>query len=137
MVLRKEDILGGINNIQKCNIESLGGEIYLKPLSESQLNELDLIEAKAMGVYESSQRGRSDALNKGKINLAKATEASNEAKIAKIKLSINNEKNPDTWTEEDIGLLPRNAVEELIENINEISGINTTTREVEKFPEDQ
>ncbi|MBE6508259.1 MAG: hypothetical protein E7Z77_02470 [Methanobrevibacter sp.] len=137
MVLRKEDILGGINHIQQCHIESLGGEIYLKPLSESQLNELDLIEAKAMGVYESSQRGRSDALNKGKINLAKATEASNEAKIAKIRLSINNDKNPDEWSEEEIGSLPRNAIEELIEKINEISGIDTTTREVEKFPEDQ
>lgn len=137
MVLRKEDILGGINNIEKHYIESLDGEIYLKPLSESQLNELDLIEAKAMGVYESSQRGRSEALNKGKINLAKAAEASAESKIAKIKLSINNDKNPDTWSDEEIGSLPRNVVEELIEKINFISGVETTKAEVEKFPEDE
>ena len=137
MVLRKEDILGGINNIQQVTIESLGGEIYLKPLSESQLQELDLIEAKAMGVYESSQKGRSDAVNKGKINLAKATQASSEAKIAKISLSINNDRNPDNWSEEEIGSLPRNVVEELITKINEISGVNTTAREVDNFPENE
>ena len=57
-LLRKEDILSGINHIQKVEIESLNGEIYLKPLSESQLNQLELIEAKAMGIYESTQKGR-------------------------------------------------------------------------------
>lgn len=137
MVLRKEDIISGINNIQKVTIKSLDGEIYLKPLSEAQLQELDLIEAKALGVYESSQRGRSEATNKGKINLAKATEASHEAKIAKIKLSINNEKSPDTWTDEELGALQRNVVNEIIEKIDEISGVNTTARDVEKFPENE
>ena len=136
MVLRKEDILGGINNIQQVTIESLGGEIWLQPLSESQLNEIELIEAKALGVYESSQRGRSETTNKGKITLAKATQASAEAKIAKIKLSINNEKSEDNWSDEEIGSLPRNVTDELIEQIDEISGVNTTTREVEKFPEE-
>ena len=137
MVLKKEDILSGINNVQQVTIESLGGEIWLKPLSESQLSEIDLIEAKALGVYESSQRGRSEALNKGKINLAKATEATSEAKIAKIKLSINNEKIDDHWTDEEIGSLPRDVVDELLEKIDEISGVHTTTREVEKFPENE
>jgi hypothetical protein len=137
MVLRKEEILGGINHIEEHYIESLEGEVYLRPLSESELAEIDLIEAKAMGVYESSQKGRGDAINKGKINLAKATEASNLAKIAKIKASINNSKNPDTWDEDEIGSLPRNAVEELVDKINEISGVNTTTRDVEKFPENE
>lgn len=137
MVLRKEDILSGINNIQQVRIDGLDGEIYLQPLSESQLSEIDLIEAKAMGVYESSQKGRSEALNRGKINLAKATEASAEAKIAKISLSINNDKSPDTWDEEEIGSLPRNVVEELIEKIDEISGVNVTTRDVDKFPENE
>lgn len=137
MVLTKKDIISGINNIQRVTIESLGGEIYLQPLSEAQLSDLDLIEAKAMGVYESSQKGRQDAINKGKINLAKATEASAEARIAKISLSINNEKNQDTWTDEEIGLLPRNVIEELITKINEISGVNTTKREVENFPENE
>jgi hypothetical protein len=137
MVLKKEDIISGINNIQKVEIESLGGEIYLQPLSEAQLSEIDLIEAKAMGVYESSQRGRNDAVNTGKINLAKATEASAEARIAKISLSINNDKSPDTWTDEEIGSLPRNVIEELVEKINEISGVDVTKREIEKFPEEQ
>lgn len=137
MVLRKEDILGGINNIQKVTIESLGGELWLRPLSEAELSQIDLIEAKAMGVYESSQRGTGEALNKGKINLAKATEATEEARLAKISLSINNEKNPDKWSEEEIGSLSRDAVEELISKIDEISGVKTAARDVDKFPENE
>lgn len=137
MVLRKEDILGGINNIQKVTIESLGGELWLRPLSEAELSQIDLIEAKAMGVYESSQRGTGEAVNKGKINLAKATEATEEARLAKIALSINNEKNPDKWSEEEIGSLSRDAVEELISKIDEISGVKTAARDVDKFPENE
>lgn len=137
MVLRKEDILGGINNIQKVTIESLGGELWLRPLSEAELSQIDLIEAKAMGVYESSQRGTGEAVNKGKINLAKATEATEEARLAKISLSINNEKNPDKWSEEEIGSLSRDAVEELISKIDEISGVKTAARDVDKFPENE
>ena len=137
MVLRKEDILGGINNIQKVTIESLGGELWLRPLSEAELSQIDLIEAKAMGVYESSQRGTGEAFNKGKINLAKATEATEEARLAKISLSINNEKNPDEWSEEEIGSLSRDAVEELISKIDEISGVKTAARDVDKFPENE
>lgn len=137
MVLRKEDILGGINNIQKVTIESLGGELWLRPLSEAELSQIDLIEAKAMGVYESSQRGTGEAFNKGKINLAKATEATEEARLAKISLSINNEKNPDKWSEEEIGSLSRDAVEELISKIDEISGVKTAARDVDKFPENE
>ena len=136
MVLRKEDILSGINHVQLVEIESLDDSIYLKPLSEAQLTEIDLIEAKALGVYESSQRGRSEALNKGKINPAKATQSTSDAKIAKIKLSINNEKSEDTWTDEEIGSLPRNVFNELLEKIDEISGVEVTKQEVEKFPEE-
>ena len=54
-VLSKLDILNGINHLQKVEIESLGGEIYLRPLSESELQDLEMIESKALGVYESSQ----------------------------------------------------------------------------------
>lgn len=136
-VLSKLDILNGINNIQKVEIESLGGEIYLRPLSESELQDLEMIESKALGVYESSQKGRRDAITKGKINVAKATEASNTAKIQKIFLSINNDKSPEEWSEEEIGQLSRKTINELIDKINEISGVEVTTGDVDKFPEDE
>lgn len=135
-LLSKNEILKGINNIQKVEIESLGGEIYLRPLSEAELQDLDLIEAKAMGVYESTQKGRSDTLNKGKINLAKATEASNEARIKKIELSINNEKNAEDWTPDEIKSLSREAINELNDKIDELSGVEIKKRDVEKFPEE-
>lgn len=136
MVLTKSEILGGINHIQKINIESLGGELYLRPLSESELMEVDLVEAKALGTFESTQTGRKSASNKGKINLAKATQASSQAKLTKIQLSINNEKNAEEWTLEEIGQLSRETINELSSKVDEISGVETTKEDVEKFPEE-
>ncbi len=136
MVLTKNEILKGINNIQKINIKSLGGEVYLRPLSETELKEVEMVEAKGMGVFESTQKGRREAMNKGKIDLVKATDATYNSKLTKIQLSINNDKNPDKWTLDEIGELPRNAINELIEKIDELSGIETTKQEVDTFPEE-
>ena len=136
MVLTKNEILKGINNIQKINIKSLGGEVYLRPLSETELKEVEMVEAKGMGVFESTQKGRREAMNKGKIDLVKATDATYNSKLTKIQVSINNDKNPDKWTLDEIGELPRNAINELIEKIDELSGIETTKQEVDTFPEE-
>ena len=135
MVLTKKEILDGTNNIQEVKIESLGDTVYLRPLSESELMEVDMVEAQGLGVFETTQQGKRDALNKGKLNLAKATQASSEAKLKKIELSINNNKNQDSWTVDEIGQLSRKTVDELILKINEISGVNITNGDVDKFPE--
>jgi len=135
MVLTKKEILDGTNNIQEVKIESLGDTVYLRPLSESELMEVDMVEAQGLGVFETTQQGKRDALNKGKLNLAKATQASSEAKLKKIELSINNNKNPDSWTVDEIGQLSRKTVDELILKIDEISGVNITNGDVDKFPE--
>ena len=135
MVLTKKEILDGTNNIQEVKIESLGDTVYLRPLSESELMEVDMVEAQGLGVFETTQQGKRDALNKGELNLAKATQASSEAKLKKIELSINNNKNPDSWTVDEIGQLSRKTVDELILKIDEISGVNITNGDVDKFPE--
>ena len=137
MVLTKEAILNGINQIEEYEIEALDGSVYLRPLSESEMITVEKIEAKGIGTYESTQKGRRDATNRGKINLEKATDSSGNARLTKIQLSMNNDKNPDSWTIEEIGQLPRGAINELESIIDEISGIETTQREVEKFPEDE
>ena len=135
MVIRKEDIINGINNIEEHEIKALGDTVFLKPLSESELTEIEKIEAKGMGIFESTQKGRREATQKGKINLEKATDTSSVARLTKIQYSINNDKNPDTWTIEEIGMMKRNAIMEINDKIDEISGVNVTNRDVENFPE--
>jgi len=137
MVLSKEEILNGINNIEEHEIKALNDTVYLRPLSEAEMIEVEKIEAKGMGIFESTQKGNRDATNRGKINLEKATGSSGQARLTKIMMSINNEKNPDEWNVEEVGQLPRGAIVEMDHIIDEISGVNATKREVENFPEDE
>ena len=51
-----------------------------------------------MGVFDSIQKGRRESTQKGKINLEKATDSGATARLTKIMYSMNNDKNPDTWT---------------------------------------
>ena len=52
-------------------------------------------------------------------------------------MSLDNPKNQDDpWTEEDINQLKRDAIEELIEKIDALSGVGVTKGDIDKFPED-
>lgn len=142
MILSKDAILAGAKKVEKVKIEALGGEIYLRPLTAGELHEIEAIEAKAMGTFETnekSQRGRrqttqSNVESKGKINLAKATQASAEANIRKLELSMNNDKCEDVWSKEDIESLESAAFNEILEKVNDLSGIDISKEDVENFP---
>ena len=76
VVVKKSDILKGVKKIEKVKIDALSGdEMYLRPLSQAEINEVDEIEAKAMGIFETNEtahRGRrqkpkSVVESKGKI----------------------------------------------------------------------
>ena len=70
VVVKKSDILKGVKKIEKVKIDALSGdEMYLRPLSQAEINEVDEIEAKAMGIFETNEKeeGRSQrALSKAK-----------------------------------------------------------------------
>ena len=134
-VLKKSDILLGIDDPRKIMIETLGGEIYLRPLSSSEVNLIVGIEAEGYGNFEASNRNRQTEAS-GKMNLAKMNEASAKAQYEAIYLSINNDKNEDEWTKDEIQMLKKDAVTELYEKIMEISGAGTTEADVKRFPED-
>ena len=141
MVLTKSQILQGKNAVEAVKIESLGDEVYLRPLTVSEINDLEEIEATAMGTFEatetSSRRQRSQAQTKGKINLAKTTKASAEMKRKAVLLSLNNEKNVDEWTEEDVKGIPGKAFDEIYEAVKKISGIKeANSDEIEDFHQD-
>ena len=137
-ILTKSDILRGIQNIQKVRIESLNGEIYLRPLSSAELDEINYMEAEGMGIIEQSNKGASlqNASQSSKMNVLKLTKATDNAKYELIRLSINNEKNSEVWELEDIKQLPRDAVKELQEKIKEISKWDVTDADVKQFLED-
>lgn len=134
-ILKKSDILLGIDEPRKITINSLGGEIYLRPLSSSEITRITTIEAEGYGSFEASNRNRETKAS-GKMNLAKMNEATAKAQYEAILLSINNPKN-DEWEIEEIKLLKKDAINELYDKIMEISGANTTEADIKRFPEDK
>lgn len=135
-ILTKSDILQGINNPQKIKIESLNGEIWLRPLSSAEVNEVLNIEAQGYGTFNAtSNRGKTKT--DGKMNLSKLQEKQAEAKYIAIHKSINNSKNNDEWTLDEIKQFKSDAINEIYDQVMELSGADTTEADVQQFPEDE
>ena len=133
-ILTKATILNGIDNPQKVKIKALKGEIWLRPLSSAEVNEILNIEAQGMGTFNAAQiKGQTKA--DAKMNLAKMQEKQNEATYIAIHKSINNPKNSDEWRIDELQQLPADAVKELYDKIMKISGAEITTADVKNFPE--
>ena len=134
-ILNKSDILQGIDNPKKVKIEQLNGEIWLRPLSSAEVDEILNIEAEGMGTFNASNiRGQTST--DGKMNLAKMQTKQAEAKYTAIHKSINNNKG-DEWTFDEIKTLPADAVNEIYDQVMKISGAEVTTADVKQFPEDE
>ena len=134
-LLKKSDILLGIDEPRKILIETLGGEIYLRPLSSAELNTVTNIEAEGFGNFEATTKGTRTPDATGKMNLQKINESSAKAKYEAIYLSINNPKN-DEWEREEIQMLHTDQVDELYYHVMTISGADTTESDVKKFLEE-
>ena len=134
-LLKKSDILLGIDEPRKIEIVSLGGEIYLRPLSSAEMNKVIGIEAEGYGNFEATNTGSKDPKASAKMNLAKMNKKAAESKYEAVYLSINNPKNEDEWSLDEIHSLHQDQIEELYSNIMRISGAETTTNDVKKFPE--
>ena len=135
-ILNKSDILTGINNPKKIEIEALNGELWLRPLSSAEINEILQIEAQGYGTFNASSR-QSSAVAEGKMNLAKMQEKSAEAKYVAVHKSINNPKNKDEWEIQELKQLGKNAIDEIYDKIMEISGVDVTERDVKQFPSNE
>lgn len=135
MVLNKSDILLGIDDPQLVELSTLGGELYLRPLSSSEINKVVGIEAEGYGNFEASNLNRKTQAT-GKMNLKKMNDATAKAQYEAIFLSINNPKNEDNWSMEEIKSLKKDAINELYDKIMDLSGVNTTERDIKNFPED-
>jgi len=135
-ILTKSDILQGIDNPQKIRIDSLNGEIWLRPLSSAEANEVLNIEAQGYGTFNATQN-RGQTMADAKMNLSKLQEKQAEAKYIAIHKSINNPKNPDEWTIEELKQFSKKSIDEIYEKVMTLSGIDVTEADVKQFPENE
>ena len=134
-ILSKSEILQGINNPQKIQITALNGELWLRPLSSAEVNEVQNIEAQGYGTFNATNR-QNQTTTDGKMNLAKMQEKTAEAKYIAIHKSINNPKNNDDWSIDEIKQFKTDAINEIYDHIMKLSGVEITEADVKQFPEE-
>ncbi|WP_042708022.1 hypothetical protein [Methanobrevibacter wolinii] len=145
------DIIAGKNNVKAYPIKSLEGEVYLRPLTQGEINEISEIEAAAIGTFETNEKAnnrtarsrniKSQLESKGKLSVLKTTQAQNQAKIKAVVYSLDNEQNKDekeNITEEELLNAPSVVINEIYEHVQRISGLNNPDLEsdVDEFPKD-
>ncbi len=135
-LLNKANILQGVDSPRKVKIEALDGEIYPRPLSSAEVNEILHIEAEGYGTFNATSN-RGQTMADGKLNLTKMQEKQAEAKYTAIHKSINNDKNTDEWSFDELQLLPSNAINEIYDQVMKLSGADVTERDVKNFPENE
>ena len=143
MVLSISEILNGKDDYQEHYIESLKGEICLRPLTTGEWDKIDEIRQKDLGDYtinektftQKKRRVKGEMESRARFNINASSKATKKAMYEAIKLSTDNEGNPEKWTIEHIKKLHKNEVTEIYEKIEEISGVDED--EVEDFPEDE
>ena len=134
-ILSKSEILQGIDNPQKIKITALNGEIWLRPLSSAEINEVQHIEAQGYGTFNTTNRQNTTTTD-GKMNLAKMQEKTAEAKYIAIHKSINNPKNNDDWSIDEIKQFKTDAINEIYDHVMNLSGVEITEADVKQFPEE-
>lgn len=143
--ITKEKILKGIENIEEVEIKAIGGELPLRPLSYTECLEIEEIEAKAYGSYTTESRtkagkkGRrqiknnkeneSESVVMGKLNYSQFITAESKAKLKALHYSMNNAES-EKWTEEEIVLLGKKAIEEIYLAVRKITGMDEDSEEL-------
>ena len=135
-ILSKSEILQGIDNPQKIQITALNGELWLRPLSSAEVNEVQNIEAQGYGIFNATNR-QNQTTTDGKMNLAKMQEKTAEAKYIAIHKSINNPKNKDNWEIDEIKQFKSDAINEIYDHVMKLSGVEITEADVKQFPENE
>lgn len=135
-ILSKSEILQGIDNPQKIQITALNGELWLRPLSSAEVNEVQNIEAQGYGTFNATNR-QNQTTTDGKMNLAKMQEKTAEAKYIAIHKSINNPKNKDNWEIDEIKQFKSDAINEIYDHVMKLSGVEITEADVKQFPENE
>ena len=144
MVLSKSDILIGANSYKEITIESAEDSICVRPLTVGEIHTISEMKNKALGDYTanqqtSSKRSVAGKLNaQAKMNMEKITIAENKANIKTVYWGLDNESNPEKFTEEEISRMDPNVFDEILDHVKKISHMEDEDLEddVEDFPEE-
>lgn len=141
--LTKKDILNGIDKPERHEIKSLNGELWLRKLSSSELDEINHIELKGFGKIEQSSRGKTnnpseELLQVNKTNVLEVIKGQDQAKYEIVYKSLNNKKyEDDPFKLQDIKKFSSEAINEISAIVKDISGYNLTPGAVKRFPQDK
>lgn len=128
-ILTKEALLKGSKNIQKIELTTIDGSVYMKPLTQAEVTHYNSITAKAMGVIETGRR-----LNNVKVNVEKSTKATHEAQCYALSVSLSCKE--QDYSEDEVAQLDGALFRELFQHCSEISGLDVNVEEdVEQFLE--
>ena len=145
MVLSKSDILIGASNYEEINLDSAKGSICIRPLTVGEIHQISQMKNKALGDYTANQQGSSKRSIAGKINaqakmnMEKITIAENKADIKTVFWGLQNEGNPEKYSEEEIAIMKPAVFDEILDHVKRISHMEDEELEddVEDFPEDE
>ncbi len=132
-ILNKESILKGSENIQTVFIESLDGEIKLRPLTSAEWQEITTEEQKAIGEVKLKVGSLNRTDGTMSIDLAKQTIATFRAKVKAVAKAMS--VDGVEWAEEEVEKLLPGVVDEIFETVREISGITIEEAELDSFRE--
>lgn len=143
MVLTKDEILQTNKDTKTFMIQTLGDEVRLRILSQKEINEIQNIESKGLGILESQESGRrlngrstqGQFNNTTKINAAKQIEQSAKAKIRAVRLSLSNDD--DKWTDTEVESISSKVFNEIYEKVQELNKLGPDVEdEVDEFLEE-
>lgn len=147
VLLKKSDLINGKNNTHKITIQTIGKEVYLRPLTRGEAIEIEEIQTKSMGRVTRREKGRrptdEGTSSDMTFNVHTTTAAQRNAELKAVYYGFDNEKYiEDPFTEEDIDtLFTKEQFDELYDNVSRISGIGEyaekVNSEVENFPKDK
>lgn len=132
-LLTKDKILKGIEKVETVYIESLGGEVKIRPLSSSEWQEIVIEEQKGIGQVKLNVGSLRQTDGTMSIDLAKQTIASFKAKVKAVSLAMT--VDGEEWSENEVEQLLPGVVDEIFEHVREISGIQIEEAELDRFRE--
>lgn len=111
---------------KKCELKTRKGEVYLKPLTVSEVAEYNQITSKALGTFNTKElgkrgRGKGETSTTGNINLSKTQKAQFEAKCYAVATSLTCADME--FTQDEVKDMDGDLFNEIFEKVSEISGL--------------
>jgi len=131
MVLDKLSILKGVEKVETVHIESLGGEVKIRPLTSEEWIQISMEEQKGLGEVEVNVGSLRQTDGTLKINLQKQAEASFNAKVKAVSLALSCDG--EEWEPGEVKQLLPGVIDEIYAKVMDVSGVNVEESELDQF----